>query len=83
MCVLVAQSCLTLQPHGLYSTMLLCPWDFSGKEYRNGLPLSTPGHLPNSGIKLTSLVSPALAGRLFTTVLPGKPYININIYIYI
>ena len=27
----------------------------------------TPGDLPNSGIELTSLVSPALAGRFFTT----------------
>ena len=32
-CCLVAQSCLTLlQPHGLQSTWLLCPWDFPGKN---------------------------------------------------
>ena len=31
------------------------------------MPFPTPGHLPNSGIELTSLVSPALAGRFFTT----------------
>ena len=28
---LVTQSCLTLQPHGLYPTSLLCPWDVWGK----------------------------------------------------
>ena len=29
--------------------------------------------LPNPGIKLGSLVSPALAGRFFTAVPPGSP----------
>ncbi|CAI9162433.1 unnamed protein product [Rangifer tarandus platyrhynchus] len=28
----VAQSCLTLQPHGLYPTRLLSPWSFPGKS---------------------------------------------------
>ena len=27
-----AQSCWTLQPHGLYPTMFLYPWDFLGKN---------------------------------------------------
>ena len=31
-CVLVTQSCLTLKPHGLQPTRLLCPWDFPGKN---------------------------------------------------
>ena len=31
------------------------------------LPLPNPGDLPDSGIEPTSLVSPALAGRFFTT----------------
>ena len=30
--MLVAQSCLTLRPHGLQPTRLLCPWDFAGKD---------------------------------------------------
>ena len=30
--VLVAQSCLTLRPHGLQPTRLLCPGDFPGKD---------------------------------------------------
>jgi len=30
------------------------------------LPFSPPGHLPDPGIELTSLLSPALAGGFFT-----------------
>ena len=40
------------------------------------MPFSIPGYLPNSGIELASLVSPALAGGFFTTELPGKPSIG-------
>ena len=36
------------------------------EEYWSGLPFSTPGNLPNPGIKPTSLVSPALASGFFT-----------------
>ena len=45
---------------------------FSRQEYQNGLPSSTPGDLPDPGIKPVSLASPALAGRFFITVPPGK-----------
>ena len=31
----VAQSCLTLRPHGLQHTRLPCPWDFPGKSIFN------------------------------------------------
>ena len=61
----VAQSCPTL----------FCPMDcnhqaslsmgFYGQEYWNVLPCPTPGDLPYPGIKPTSLISPALAGRFF------------------
>ena len=40
---------------------------FSRQEYWSGLPFPSPGDLPNPGIKPTSLASPALAGRFFTT----------------
>ena len=40
------------------------------QEYWNGLPLPSPGDLPESVIKLTSS---ALAGRFFITQPPGKP----------
>ena len=41
--------------------------EFSRQEYWSGLPFPTPGDLPDPGIEFTFLVSPALAGRLFTT----------------
>ena len=47
---------------------LLCPWDSPGKNTRSGLPCFSPGDPPNSGIKPASLMSPALAGRFFTTI---------------
>ena len=37
---------------------------FSMREYWSGLPFPPPGNLPNPGIES---VSPALAGRFFTT----------------
>ena len=39
----------------------------SRQEYWSGLPFPFPGDLPNPGIEPMSLVSPALAGRFFTT----------------
>ena len=44
--------------------------EFSRQEDWGGLPFPTPGHFPNPGIEL---MSPALAGRFFTTVPPRKP----------
>ena len=48
------------------------PMDFFRQECWSGLPFPTPGDLPNQGIELLSLVSPALADRFFTTMPPGK-----------
>ena len=42
--VKVAQSCLTLQPHGLFV-------EFSRPEYWSGWPFPSPEDLPNPGIK--------------------------------
>ena len=39
----------------------------------NGLPVPSPGGLLDPGIEPASLVSPALAGKFFTTMPPGKP----------
>ena len=46
---------------------------FPRQEYWNGLPFLSPGHLPDPSIEPSSLVSPVLAGRFFTTEPPGKP----------
>ena len=43
---------------------------FSRHEYWSGLPLTSPGDLPNPGIESASL---ALAGGFFTTEPPGSP----------
>ena len=40
---------------------------FSRQEYWSGLPCPLPGDLPYPGIEPASLMSPALAGGLFTT----------------
>ena len=40
---------------------------FSRQEYWSGLPCPPPGDLPDPEIEPTSLMSPALAGRFFTT----------------
>ena len=40
---------------------------FFRQEYWNGLPCPPPGDLPDSRIESTPLMSPALAGRFFTT----------------
>ena len=73
--------------------------EFSRQEYWSywsGLTFPPPGDLPDPGIKLTFLASPALAGGFFTTLPPGKPilydtpiysyifiYICVHIYVYI
>jgi len=43
---------------------------FSRQEYWSGLPFPPPGNLPNPGIEPES---PGQAGRVSTTVPPGKP----------
>ena len=40
---------------------------FSRQQYWSGLSFPPPGDLPDQGIKPASLVSPALAGRFFTS----------------
>ena len=70
-------SCPSLSfPHSIFAI----PWTiacqapltmgFSSQKYWSGLPLPSPGDLPDPGIEL---VSPALVGRFFTTEPPGKP----------
>ena len=46
----------SLQPHGLWLTRLLCPWDFPGKNTGVGLPFPFPAILPDPGIEPESLV---------------------------
>ena len=41
--------------------------EFSRQEYWGEVPFPIPGDLPDPGIEPVSLMSPALAGRFFTT----------------
>ena len=70
--------CVCVHAHVLNRVQLfVTPWtvahqaplsmEFFRQEYWSGFPFPTPGDRPNPGIKPTTLVSPALAGRFFTT----------------
>ena len=61
--MLGAQSCMTLQPHGL-------SMEFSRQEYWSWLPLCSPGDLPDPVIEPWS---PALYTDSSPSELPGKP----------
>ena len=49
--------------------------EFSRQEYWSTLPFPTPGDLSDPQNKPSSLASPALVGRFFTTIPPEKPLI--------
>ena len=70
--------------------LLVTPWiadcqaplsmGLAQQEYWSGLPFPPPGDLPDTGIKPTSPVSPALAGEFFTT-LPERPFQFVTVLI--
>ena len=66
-CPKLLQMCLTLATLWTVACQAPLSRGFSVQEYWNGLPCPSPGDLPNLGIKPTPLMSPALAGRFFTT----------------
>ena len=68
LCVLVAQSCLTVCDPEDYQAPLYM--EFSRQEYLSGLPCPSPGNLPNPGVKPRS---PALQADSLLFELPGKP----------
>ena len=76
--VLVVQSCLFATPRTVAHQAPLC-MEFSRQDYWSGLPFPSPGVLPDPGIEPMSLVSPALAGRFFITVPPGKPSESVSL----
>ena len=47
---------------------------FSRQEYWSGLSCPPPGDLPDPGIELMSLTSPAMAGGFFTTSATWEAY---------
>ena len=54
----------SLRCHGLKSAKLLCLWEFSKKEYWNGLPFPPSGDILDPEIELKSLLLPWQAGSL-------------------
>ena len=53
---------------------LLCSWNFPGKNAGVGCHVLVQGiFLTHGWMEAASLEPPALAGKFFTTVLPGKP----------
>ena len=70
----VTQSCLTLcDPMDCVAHQTPLSMEFSRQKYWSGLSFPSPRDRPDPGIKPTSLVSSALAGRFFTAVPTGKP----------
>ena len=61
------QSCLILCNPRTVACQAPLSMGFSKQEYWSGFPFSSPGDLLNPGIEPTSLISPALAGKFFTT----------------
>ena len=53
--------------------------EFFTQENRDGLPIPTPGDLPDPGNELQILVSLALAGGFFTTAPPRKPITDLQL----
>jgi len=48
------------------------PMRYSRQQFWSELPFPSPGDLPNPEIEPTPLISPAWAGRFFSTESPGK-----------
>ena len=67
---LVAKSCLTLVTPWTRACQAPLSMGFSRQEYWSGLPLPSPGDLPDPGIELRS---PALQADSLPTELWGKP----------
>ena len=67
-----AQLCLTVCDPWMGACQVPLSMKFPRQEYWNGLPFPPPGNFSNPGIEPMSPASPALAGRLFTTELPGS-----------
>ena len=80
-CFSRVQLCATLRTIAYQAPLSM---GFSRQEYWNGLPCPLPGDLPDPGIKLMSVMSPALTGG-FSTIsatweAPFAPHLVTNSY---
>ena len=72
-CVKSLQLCLTLCDPWTVPYWAPLSMGFSKQEYWSRSLFPPPWGLPDSGIELTSLMSPALAGGSLPPASPGKP----------
>ena len=76
--MLVAQLCLTACDPMVTPQLVTCQapqsMESSGQKYGSGLPIPSPGNLPNSGINLRS---PTLQADSLLFEPPGKPHSDI------
>ena len=70
LCVLIAQSCPTLDNNMDYSQQAPLSMEFSRQEYWSGLPFSSSGDLPHPGIEPRP---PTLQAESLPSEPPGKP----------
>ena len=76
--VKVAQSCLTLQSHGLQPVRLLCPWNSPGKNTGVDSHALHQGIFPTQGLNLSPLSLLHWQLGSLRLVSPGKPIIILN-----
>ena len=72
-CVLITQSCPTLETPWTVACQAPLSMEFSRQEYCSGLLFPSPGDLPNPGIKPGP---PALQVDCLPSEPPGKPWYN-------
>ena len=78
------QSCLILHNPMDFACQAPLSMGFSRQEYCSELPCPPPGDLPDPGIKLVSLRSPALAGKFFTASTTWEAHNrNTEVHIYL
>ena len=84
MCVCSVTSVVSdyLRPYRLQPAWLLCSWASPGNNTRVGCHFLLQENLPDPEIEPASLVSPSLAGRLFTSEPPGNAHILIISKLY-
>ena len=87
------EKCFRIAQHMIVSSFLSCVrlfeatgtvvceaplcMEFSRQEYWGEVPFPIPGDLPDPGIEPQSLVSRALAGRVFTSEPSEKPHTHL------
>ena len=78
-CKVTSVMCNSLQPYGLETHQAPLSMGFSTQDYWSGLPWPFLGYLLDPRIEPPSLMSPALAGRFFSTGITWEVLIVLHI----